>query len=384
MLQSAEITKKHILFYYPPNNRSIAIETICKVVQEAGHKVTLLTLSERGPLHDVIEEMGIATAAYHQPRKPSWKYFLHHTRYLIRFCREKKVDTIWSHFPETNVIAMLAQRFVKAKVFVFRHHDESAFYAQYGRQFGMVRNKREVLIDKVINRFAKKIVVLSHHVLNTMKLYEKCDEKKIIVCPLIYDFSRYPSPGRETVEKIRNEMQCRLLLIMVGRLIQSKQHLPVFEIVDKLIKEGLSIKMIVMDEGPLRPVLENFIRENDLSRDIIMPGYSTDLVNYMAASDLLMHPSLTEASSNVVKEIGFLEKPVAVCEGVGDFDDYIKAGVNGYIMHRSELKPSIERVIREAYAQKDQLGKMGKLLRGDVLQLFSDSMSNRERYLNLI
>jgi glycosyltransferase involved in cell wall biosynthesis len=384
MVQEAEKRRKHILVYYPPNNRSIAMETICKVVHEAGHKVTLLTLSERGPIHDTIGQIGIPTAAYHQPRKPSWKYFLYHTRYLIRFCRENKVDTIWSHFPETNVIAMLAQRYLKAKVFVFRHHDESAFYAQYGKQFGMVRNKREILIDKVINRFAKKIVVLSHHVLNTMKVYEKCDEKKIIVCPLIYDFSRYALPDREVVEKIRSEMQCRLLLIMVGRLIGSKQHLPVFEIVQKLITEGLSIKMIVMDEGPLRPVLENFVRENDLSRDIIMPGYSTDLINYMAASDLLMHPSLTEASSNVVKEMGFLEKPVAVCEGVGDFDDYIKANVNGCIMQRSDLKPSIERVIREAYAQKDQLEKMGKRLRDDVLHLFSDTMANREKYLKLI
>jgi glycosyltransferase involved in cell wall biosynthesis len=179
-------------------------------------------------------------------------------------------------------------------------------------------------------------------------------------------------------------MPCSLLLIMVSRMIETKQHLPAFETVKKLIAEGLSIKMIVMDEGPLRPALEKYIQENNLGRDIIMPGYSTDLINYMAASDLLLHPSLTEASSNVVKEMGFLEKPVAVCEGVGDFDDYMKDHVNGYLLRSNELKPSMERVIREAYAGKDQLNKMGKRLREDVLRIFSDTAANRERYLKLI
>jgi len=346
--------------------------------------VTVLTFSERGPIHEALEKKGIATAAYPVPRKPSWKFFLHHTRYLIRFCRENKIDTIWSHMPEANLIALMARRFLKVKLYVFRHHNAPAFYAQYGKKLGMVRNKREIWMDRLINRFAKNIVVLSDHVRNSMKQYEKCRENKIIVCPLIYDFSNQKLPEPEVVDKIREKMPCHLLLIMISRMVETKQHLPAFEIVKKLIAEGLSIKMIVMDEGPLKPELENFIQENELGPDIMMPGYSTDLINYMAASDLLLHPSLTEASSNVVKEMGFLEKPVAVCKGVGDFDDYIKDGVNGYLLQIEELKASIEAVIRKAYAGKEQLGIMGKQLREDVLQLFSDSVANRQRYLNLI
>jgi glycosyltransferase involved in cell wall biosynthesis len=346
----------------------------------------MLTLSERGILHEELERMGIGTEAYYQSRKPSWKFYYNHTRFLIRFCKKNRVDTIWSHFPEANVIAMLAQRWVKAKVVVFRHHDESAFYALYGQQYGMVRNKREVLIDKVINRFAKKIAVLSHYVLDTMKKYEHVDERKIVVCPLIYDFSMYKLPAPEVIAKIRNEMPCRLLLIMVSRMIESKQHMPVFETLQQLIAEGLSIKMIVMDDGPLRPSLESFVKAHQLEKDIIMPGYSTEIVSYMAAADMLMHPSVTEASSNVVKEMGNLGKTVAVCEGVGDFNDYIKPGVNGFLLQRdrSQLKPSIEKAIREAYAKQEQLQPMGQKLREDVLALFSDTPNNRERFLALV
>jgi glycosyltransferase involved in cell wall biosynthesis len=377
-------TKKHVLIYYPPNNRSIAIETMCKAIYEEGHKITILTLSARGAFHDTVEKMGILTSVYQFPRKPSWKFFLNNARHLIRFCRENNIDLVMSHLQEANLIAVMAQKFIKARVITFRHHDESAFYAQYGKQFGMVRNKKEVLIDRFINRFAKKIIVLSNHVLNTMKVYEKCDDRKITVCPLIYDFSKYPQPNQVVIEKIKTEMSCRLLLIMVGRMIESKQHLPVFEVVKKLKTEGMSVKMIVMDEGPLKADLENFVKEHHLSGDIIMPGYRADLINYMATADMLIHPSLTEASNNVVKEMALLEKGVAVCEGVGDFDDYITDGCNGYMMKRSNLKSSIEKVIRDAYTDPHKISQMGKKLKIEVMQRFSDTKANRDFFLKLI
>jgi glycosyltransferase involved in cell wall biosynthesis len=104
----------------------------------------------------------------------------------------------------------------------------------------------------------------------------------------------------------------------------------------------------------------------------------------MAAADLLIHPSLTEASSNVVKEMGLLKKPVAVCEHVGDFDDYIKDMENGYILQTLSLKDSIERVIRDAYSRKEALRGMGEKLNQSVLNLFSDNPENRSRFLKLI
>jgi glycosyltransferase involved in cell wall biosynthesis len=375
---------KRILLYYMSNKHSVPMETICRAVIDGGHELLVLTQCERGLFHEEVEKMGIKTYTYVLPRKPSWRYFLNHTRYLIKFCKKNKIETIWSHFPEANVIALLTRRVVKVKVAAFRHHDESAFYANYGKQFGMVRSKKEIMIDKFINRFANPLVVLSGHVLNTIKKYEHGDEKKIVVCPLIYDFPKYGSPDDLKVQTIKNKTQCQLRIIMVSRMSESKQHMPVFEVFYKLVKEGMSIKMIVMDDGPMRSNLENFIEQHHLHEYIEMPGFCDDVINYMASADILMHPSVTEASNNVVKEMGYMEKAVAVCSGVGDFDDYIENNSNGYLMERGELKTSIERVLRHAYANPGQLISMGKKLQEDVLRRFSDTTENRERFLQLV
>lgn len=332
----------------------------------------------------MLEQRGIKTFSYVLVRKQSWKYFFRHARFLLRFCRQHRVDMVMSHLQEGNIIAVIAQPFLKAKLITFRHHAESRFYAEFGEKFGMKRNRKEIFLDKIINRLAKKIVVPSTDVWNGMKKYEKCNMKKVLLLPYIYDFSAYPQPEQEKIKIIREQYSCQLLLIMVSRMIVSKQHMPVFEILKKLVAEGMSIKMIVMDDGALRPDLEMFIKQNKLESHIILTGFREDFVCYMAAADLLVHPSLTEASNNVVKEMGLLEKAVAVCRHVGDFSDYIEENRNGYFLESGNLMQTIESAIRDAYNHPDKIKDFGRELKKEVLQRFGDSAENRQRFLNLL
>jgi glycosyltransferase involved in cell wall biosynthesis len=378
------LNPKKVLLYYPPNFRSVAIETLCKAVKEAGHEILVLTLSERGAFHNEVEKMGIQTFTYVLPRKPSWKFFTRHIRNLTGFCKKHRIDFVWSHLQEANLIALLAQPFIKAKVVTFRHHAESAFYAEMGQRFGLMRNKNEVRVDKMVNRLAKKIVIPSSGVWQSMEKYEGCDMRKVKLIPYIYDFTTYQQPDAEKVNALRDQYSCKLMLIMVSRMIAAKQHLPVFEIVKKLVDEGLSVKMIVMDDGPLRQELENFIQKNNLGNHILMAGFRQDFVNYMAAADLLIHPSLTEASNNVVKEMGLLQKGVAVCKDVGDFNDYIRENQSGFFLQRDNLAQTIESAIRDAYANPDKIKSFGHALKNDVLKHFSDSVENRQRFLDLL
>jgi glycosyltransferase involved in cell wall biosynthesis len=217
-----------------------------------------------------------------------------------------------------------------------------------------------------------------------MEKYEGCNMDKVILLPYIYDFSSYQLPDVTKVAQLRKEFTCKLLLIMVSRMVPSKQHRPVFEVMNKLVKEGLSVKMIVMDDGDLRGELETYISDHALSTHIAMVGFKEDFVNYMAASDMLIHPSVTEASNNVVKEMGLLEKGVAVCRNVGDFSDYISDDRNGYFLESDNLLYTIEACIRDAYNDPEKLKRFGHELKRDVMRNFSDSAENRQRVLQLL
>jgi glycosyltransferase involved in cell wall biosynthesis len=364
----------------------VAIETLCNAINEAGHELVILTLTERGPFHESLEKKGIKTIAHSMEGKKLWKYFkfFKQSRFITRFCRQNNIDIVWSHLQEANIIGIMAQPFLKAKLVTFRHHAESAFYAEFGKRFNMKRSRGEIFLDKIINRLSKKIVIPSSGVWTCMEKYEGCNMSKVRLIPYIYDFTTYPEPDADKVKEIGDQYACKLMLIMVSRMIAAKQHMPVFEVVKKMVDEGLSVKMIVMDDGPLRPELEEFIQKNNLSEHFFLTGYRDDFVNYLAAADLLIHPSLTEASNNVVKEMGLLQKGVAVCRDVGDFNEYIKDGQNGYFLERGDLPRSVESVIRDAYAHPDKIKRYGIELRKDVLKHFSDSAENRKHFLDLL
>lgn len=375
---------KKILIYYPPNNRSIAIETLGIALHKAGNEVLMLTLTEKGAMHQVLEAKGIKTFSHTLLRNTSWIYFFKHSRFLRRFCKEHKIDVVLSHLQECNIISVIAKPFLKARLINFRHHAESRFFYQFGKQLGLKRNKKEIFLDKIINRLASTIIVPSGDVWVSMEQYEKADMRKVKLIPYIYDFSGYREPDYNIVNGLRENYKCKLLLIMVSRMIATKQHRPVFDVVNKLHKEGLSIKMLVMDDGSLKLELEKMVNDNQLQDAIIFTGFRTDFINYMAAADLLIHPSLTEASNNVVKEMGLLQKGVAVCKDVGDFNEYISEGENGFFLDANNLERSLEEVIRKAYQQPEQLKEMGLALNKKVIEFFSDTAANRQPYLDML
>ena len=76
----------------------------------------------------------------------------------------------------------------------------------------------------------------------------------------------------------------------------------------------------------------NRVQSLKLTDRVFHIDYTDKVLNYMAASDLLLNPSLSEASKSSVKEMGFAGKAAVVCSGIGDFDDYITHKENGFLI----------------------------------------------------
>lgn len=372
---------KRILFYYPSNKRSIQIETTFTEIKALGHEIILLTTCKKGLIHKELEQQGIKTFTHTSSSSFSPFYYLNQIVYLIRFCRKHRINLLFSNLQHTNFIAVFAQYLINARVIAFRHHFK---FSQGNFGISLKANKTEVLFDKVINRLSKKIVVPSTGVYNGIKEFEKVDVSKVEIIPYHYDFSKYGSPNLTHVSELRAKYQSELLIIMVARLIPFKRHLQMLPTFKKLIEEGLNLKVIILDEGPCKDEIAEYISNHKLEQHIFLIGFTTQFLEYMKASDLLIHPSLTEASNNVVKEIGLMEKAVAVCEGVGDFDDYIVDGKNGYLMTKETPEKDAEEIIRKVYGNKKKLTELGYALHQTILTQFGNNAPIIQQYKTLI
>lgn len=371
--------KKKILFYYPSNKRSVQIETTLREIKNLGYDILLFTTCPKGKLHENLNAIGIKSYTSISKRTTSFFYYLFQIIALIRFCNKQNIDLVFSNLQHTNLIAVLAQYFMKSKVIAFRHH----FKFSKGN-FGVPLkvNKNEQRFDNIINKLARHQVVPSKGVYDGILKYENVNPNRIEIIPYMYDFKLYPSIDVEEVDNIKAKYPAKLRLIMVARLIPFKRHILVLPIIQKLIKEGLDIHLFILDEGPEEELLRSYCVQNNLNDHVTFVGYTENFLEYMSSADLLLHPSLTEASNNVVKEIGLLEKTVAVCRGVGDFDDYIIDGKNGYLMELEDPRIDIEKIIKKLYLNDDI--NTGINLRKSILENFNDNAKVLKQYESLI
>lgn len=368
-----------VLFYYPSNKRTIAFNSVIRELKKAGYDMYLLTTCEEGVFHEDCKEMGVKVYSNSIPR--SKLYYLKQIAFLIRFCKEHKIETVLSNLQHVNFIAVLAQYFIKSKVVIYRHHFNYLNLLS-NEIVGLEKNRNEQIFDKVINWLAKKIIVPSTSVKEGMVRYEGANPNKISIMQYLYDFGMYNKPDAKRVIELKKEYKAKLTLLMCARLIKLKGHEAVFKVIKKLVKEkGLEIKMIVLDDGPEKVKLEKFILENQLENHIFMFGYCNDIVTVMEACDLMIHPSLTEASNSAIKEMALAGKTAIVCDGVGDFSDYFVNKVNGFLINPNNIEKEIEEVLLWVYEDKGQLNQMGEKLRCSVLERFAVTNENLEKFV---
>ena len=369
---------KRILLYYHPNFRSVAIETICEEMNKTGNKLIVLTQSPKGDFHTQLDIAGIENYSKSFSGRFVFLNYIRHFFYLLFFCRRHRINVLWSHLNSCNLIAVFVQYFIRARVIIFRHH----FHASIKTEGYSSVNKNEKKIDQLINRLAREIVVPSTEVYNGMVHYEKANPRKMLIIPYIYDFWRYAKPDQEQVKLIRANYQARLLIITASRMVKMKRHMLVLPVYKRLIGQGLDIKVLLLDGGEERPNLEQYVKDQKLEDRIFFLGFKKNIIDYLAAADLLVHPSHTEASSSLVKEFGIMKKPVIVCSGVGDFDQYIIHMKNGLIVKPPDENAEFEKYIRYIYEHPLSGNEMGKHLHERVFEIFSPSEKTMELYLS--
>jgi glycosyltransferase involved in cell wall biosynthesis len=358
---------KKILFYYPPNTKTVALESLIAAVKNKGYSIEVLTLSASGKFHDELTKIGVPWKCFPFAQQNSISYYLKQSIFLYKFCKKNKYDVVWSHLQPCNFSAVLVSFFIKARVIIFRHH----FHAIIKQEGLKAVNKNERVIEKIICTLAKEIVVPSSEVYNGMVNYEKVNPNKIKIIPYMYNFNGYTLPNAKEIEEIKKQYTSKLLLIMVSRLIPMKRHNLVFPVFNKLIKEGYDVKVIVMDNGEEKEALQNYVAKNELSENIFFKGFVINVLEYMAAADVLIHPSFTDASSSALKEMGILGKPVMVCENVGDVNEYILHNKNGWVVKEENEGLQFEEFIKQAYNNPTLINTFGSQLKKDVLEKFS-------------
>jgi len=353
----------NILFYYPSNLRTNVLESQMIHLQRQGHKVFLLTITDKGHLHEYLEQQGINTFSQNIKAKTRLLFYAKSRQHLIRFAQQHQINVMYCHLQQANFIGVLAQsRLKNTKIITCRHHHDRV-------QKGSSWNAR--FFDRVINRKAKAIVAPSRMVYEQITIAEKVDPKKVFLIPYTYDFSLFPKPDLTTAQELRKQFPHRLLAITLTRLVDGKGLMENIQVVRQLVDRKIDFGLVIAGDGELKPKLEEEIRKNGLEKHVYLTGHVYNTMDYIAACDFMLLLSDNEASNNAVKEAAHCGKTSIVCANVGDFDDYIVHGQNGFFVPLDKKVEKTTELVEKINQGEWNLNEMGQKLKETVHNSFS-------------
>ncbi len=139
------------------------------------------------------------------------------------------------------------------------------------------------------------------------------------------------------------------VLLCVGRFSKEKGHAILLDALERL-KSASAFQLVLIGDGVLRQAMEEQVRSHRLESFVVFAGQKSDVRPYFEAADMLVLPSLSEGSPNVLLEAMAAQLPIiatragGVCEIVSDGETALVVPTGDAV----ELAKSIERMIEDA------------------------------------
>lgn len=108
------------------------------------------------------------------------------------------------------------------------------------------------------------------------------------------------------------------VLLAVGRLSQEKAHIHLVQAFNTMRQQKKNVRLLLVGDGPERSALEQVAGPG-----VIFAGQIQDTASYYAVADVLVLPSLTEGSPNVLLEAMAAGVPV-VATAVGGIPEIVR------------------------------------------------------------
>jgi glycosyltransferase involved in cell wall biosynthesis len=139
-------------------------------------------------------------------------------------------------------------------------------------------------------------------------------------------------PREGAGERVRGELGLErdaLVLGIVTVLRPGKGHEVLFEAVGQLLPRFPRLRLVVLGDGPAREQLQRLA--HSLGEAVLFTGHRSDVIDVLAATDVLVHPTLMDAFPTALLEAAAARVPV-VATAVGGIPEIVEDGRTGFLI----------------------------------------------------
>jgi sugar transferase (PEP-CTERM/EpsH1 system associated) len=206
--------------------------------------------------------------------------------------------------------------------------------SEHGRDLGDLDglHRRRIRVRRLLAPFIDLHVVVSVHLQRWLLERVRVRPDKVRIVRNGVDATRFqPLLQRDRLRDQYGYGPSDVVFGAVGRLTPVKDYgalLEAFHVVSTCHPHG---RLIVVGDGPQRPVLEEQVRRRGLADHVRLVGHRDDVTQCLGIMDVFVHPSLMEGMSNAVLEAMAVALPV-VATAVGGTPEIVEHGRTGLLV----------------------------------------------------
>ena len=203
-------------------------------------------------------------------------------------------------------------------------------------------------IKKTSLRKCDKIICSGENEIKNLESIFEISKEKILQIMNPIDTTIFKFREKEVAaKKLELDLNYQYLLY-VGRFSKNKGIEEILNVFRKLKKDHSNLKLILIGDGPLLNQIQDYLKQNNLIRDVILPGRLTHEIvcYYYNISSVLLNIGISGGLANVIIEAIASKLPI-IATNVGATKDYVNNKMNNGILINSIDELEIQNAIIE-------------------------------------
>ncbi|MDK0606746.1 glycosyltransferase family 4 protein [Clostridium perfringens] len=245
---------------------------------------------------------------------------------------------------------------------IHSHHRMTTFLSKIsviGTGAKVIHTQHSCVNDKLLlNKFALNrvdVIAVSNSVKNILVNKSKLSSKRIIT---IYNTINNSDFGKVDESILYLKEKNKFIIAQIGRLTKLKGIHEFLEIAQNLININDNIAFVLIGDGEERVYIENFIKNNNLQKNLFVLGNKNNVLKQLDYIDILISCSHVEGLPLTPLE-AFSKRVPVIATNIGGTNEEIINNVNGYLIERGNLNKFIEKILI-LFNNKKLLNNMGE------------------------
>jgi len=333
---SKKINKQRVIFFLPVFSLGGASESIVKLskfLSDQNYSISLISIG-KNDYKNYLKKIGCEVYEIKDSRA---LFSIFALRKLIKEDLKKKYfkTILISNIHYANIISFISCFKLNGIKTIFTERSSLSELTIYNNFFNFIKNKLIFLLAKYFYKFANIVITNSKFERDYIKNNFNIKSVKYIYPPSIIKVEKMYKTNKKN-----NDLK---KIIYVGRLSKEKGIITILKALSK-IKNQYNFKFEIFGDGVEKKIIENFIKENRLSKKVFFRGFYKDKSKIFKNKDLFINASWFEGLPNaLVQSLNYNVFPICSKSPGGNFEviKYGKLGLTFKTNNSEELKKKI-------------------------------------------